>query len=1049
MKHLRAWLFGTAAVLTPALVLAVPQYIPTQINQNLLDAANTLSAQLAGPLNGFFRTLAGRSGDEFKVLDYIPPNVSMGTNVGASMGNPSFAQLVAYRAPGALVQPYSVLSDPIAGYAPVVVLSNTVPAGSASFPAVSAYTTNPNSIPSWQVAGMMQSDDPATRWRRIAPGMVVSNLAGSPISCVAAGTTVTAVPQVLTRQFPLFPAINGKPAAVDYVSGMALTANMIVEANSGLWELTAKATGNAPTADFTYSIGTAGTGPTLTAPVSLGGPRYGNATIANGYDPGPWQYSYTGYVYTDVNNNSWTLRQRAEYEPLRVGTFTGSANTTAACPGATATVSISGNQLTINSIQNGGTIAAGAWVEGGGVPQADSVMNISATSITGLVSGTANTPGAVYSLSKSLGNMNNVNVIIGAPVQLTIDKTTLDNLPIENIAASAAAMWASKAQEGGNVILPAGQEVWNWPVISPGHTTNFNYFHPTNFIGQGMASLILVPSDASANMGGQACALTEAVATSQGVSSAALYQGFSIEFSGTVNLVNGTAGVREYSICLGQNTEIERVNLSGFFALGLMNDHVKARKLTSAGAYSVFFMPYTSSIGNFGCAQCGLGSNTIAGIGVSTTNAADSLVLTDTDNGYQPMGVYAGPPSLPNVVSAGGGGLSNFKDDPASTESIGFKWIYAPTNGASYINLANGGTPTLGNRASMINDGQNCQAGDNGGPGGLFGVGTTCDVWPPTEVIDASSIQALHVTGANWGPDFASISADPAITGGPYAGMKMLVHSTGACNDVSFTDDPGILGANFPVSGATPVGCASEFGVSFRNGQYQAEMYPAYVNAGQGHGAILGQEPVGNIPTTAAAAVYQSGDAFIGIAAGGMPTSGGYFPVFTSGKNIVALNSALLNGVQAGQFLFPTEFTPTSGVSGFAPALDPADAAAVFDSVANSTYVYLDLNPNIAKGAPFYPALNLTAGTVSAPYAIGQVFQSLTTLLDFTGPAGGGYVQLGLTPIGRKQTVCNYTAGTLTLDAWGTTTAVGTLSAAVGSVPTCHDFIRTGQSSWQ
>ena len=189
-------------------------------NGNLLltaDAGGAINAQISGPTMGWARAQSARAGEQFDILDFIKPGAALGSTVGSAYGVTSLAGLIAMTTPNG-AQPYSVLADPLASYTWQGVLSAPTAAGNATLQLVSP--NNTGGIPSW-TANMIQSDNPGTRWMRLTPGMLVSNLAGSPIACIAANATVSAVPQVSVRQFELFPQIGSTPAATDWAPSTA------------------------------------------------------------------------------------------------------------------------------------------------------------------------------------------------------------------------------------------------------------------------------------------------------------------------------------------------------------------------------------------------------------------------------------------------------------------------------------------------------------------------------------------------------------------------------------------------------------------------------------------------------------------------------------------------------------------------------------------------------------------------------------------------------------------------------------------------------------
>ena len=626
-------------------------------------------------------------------------------------------------------------------------------------------------------------------------------------------------------------------------------------------------------------------------------------------------------------------------------------------------------------------------------------------------------PGAVYSISGSASNASNVSVIAGTPVTFTLDNASVQALTVETVAASTAAMWAARQRTGGTVRLSANYLTWNHPIINPGHTLDKNNFRAVNFVGDGTGSThIALPVDAGLN--GLAGAIMEADNLNESVYSGAKYSGFTVQFTGQYPEVFGAATVREYAITAGEASSFEDLNFIGFFGLGLIDDHQKLLRVVSSGTYGVVAMPYSHSTGNFGVESGGMGSNSIAGFMVYPTAALDSNLIKDTDNGYQPIGWYAGPANTPNVQSSGGGGLSNLAIIPSYTESIGGPaFMFAPRASIGHVLLLGGGQPGIGSTGTQISNGQ----------GGL---------WPTYHLIQALNIDTLISEGAQWGPEFPNIQPDPAIgnvpNGGTYAGIATMVWAAGSCTNIQINGDPTAVAANAasgspgPTPTSIPLGCTQQhldnsFTNGFGRGAFgQATGYWGPVNPGsilQEAGQYVG--------------AYTDGGAVVGVSLVAQPAYYALTPYWTDVDQILATLFTANTPCAQGNFMYPTGVQ--GGVSGAVLAgLDPTDAVGTAAGGNGANGCYMSFHLNSGRGPKGVGVLT-TSGTGQA----NAVPVSGARMVKASGP--GDVILVTNVPLGETEIVCNANAsGGVTQTLWppvGGTIGAGAVNAGAAMAP--------------
>jgi hypothetical protein len=260
------------------------------------------------------------------------------------------------------------------------------------------------------------------------------------------------------------------------------------------------------------------------------------------------------------------------------------------------------------------------------------------------------------------------------PISFTIAPSQLQALTIDwlGIQSAMAAAWLN-TQVGGSVYIPAGNYDVNHSLVNAGGVTDTNIQTPNlDLHGDGVAETRII---FGTDLGPDECAVSE---VTRGVASTSLstYHDFRIIGPDRRKRVEGVAPNAMDGICIGQSARLYNLNISNMRAgVNGLKDHWSIQNSSfSNNGYGVYLAPYTSTMGNQSLLNTTLAGNTVASVGVSTTDQVDSATITNVHTGFGPYGFYR-EPLLSNVLNPLGF-LSNTVFDNVWIEAVGRAWIY-------------------------------------------------------------------------------------------------------------------------------------------------------------------------------------------------------------------------------------------------------------------------------------------------------------------------------------------------------------------------------------
>ncbi len=310
------------------------------------------------------------------------------------------------------------------------------------------------------------------------------------------------------------------------------------------------------------------------------------------------------------------------------------------------------------------------------------------------------TPGASGYGTVTLSQPTSADCASGAAITFTIAPSQLQGLTMDwlGIQSAMAAAWQN-AQAGGAVYMPGGNYIVNHSLINAGGVVDTNFDVPNLDVrGDGVAETRLsFPGD----LGADSCAI---LSGGRGVplTSLSTYHDFRILGPSYARVI-GTMPSQMDGLCMGADDRAYGLSISNMRSgVNGVKDHWSVRDATlSNNGYGIYFAPYSSTIGNQVLENLSLVGNTLASIGVATTNQIDASLISNVHTGFSPYGFYY-EPNAGNV----GNGLNNILTNSTLTnvyvEAIGNGWIYgAGARGTVIRNVfVNGGPTDVGSQTS-------------------------------------------------------------------------------------------------------------------------------------------------------------------------------------------------------------------------------------------------------------------------------------------------------------------------------------------------------------
>ena len=571
------------------------------------------------------------------------------------------------------------------------------------------------------------------------------------------------------------------------------------------------------------------------------------------------------------------------------------------------------------------------------------------------VAAVGRTPGVTGYGTVTLSQPTSTDCTSGAVITFTIAPSQLQALTMDwlGIQTAMAAAWQN-SQAGGSVYMPGGNYIINHSLINAGGVVDTTFNVPNLDVrGDGVAETRLTfPSD----LGGDACAILSG-GRGVGLTSLSTYHDFRI-LGPSYSRVIGTMPSQMDGVCVGADDKVYGLSVSNMRSgVNGVKDHWAVRDVTlSNNGYGIYFAPYSSTIGNQVIEDSTLVGNTMASIGVATTNQIDASLVSNVHTGFGPYGLYY-ETNTGNVSN----GLNNILTNSTLTnvyiEAIGNGWIYGSGGKGAVIRnvFINGGPSDVGSQTNYAM------------PNGSGSVSRA------PAVIYVNEFQSNTMLGTCW-TSYGSVADAIVETSDRSTGNVWI-------NDSAF------------VSNATTTVWPIKAAGSMNNNTFQTPW-------GSGVFRRAGVAVAANLPVydTGSFLVvpYLDGKSFAGITAA--PASqNGTVAVITAADFASLAKADTTQPIAGGQPVFAT----SNGVAG---GLDQTDAigTAVGYSGAGTATVYVDLDPGANAGAT-----GAATGLTAAGNTQGSAFKVTSSTNRFTGVAPGTGAVLGAVPVGDAIVIYN------------------------------------------
>ena len=614
------------------------------------------------------------------------------------------------------------------------------------------------------------------------------------------------------------------------------------------------------------------------------------------------------------------------------------------------------------------------------------------------VAAVGRTAGAAGYGTVTLSQPSAADCASGAAITFTISPSQLQALTMDwlGIQGAMAAGWQN-AQAGGAVYMPGGNYVINHSLINAGGVVDTSFNVPNLDVrGDGVAETRLsFPSD----LGGDACAI---LSGGRGVplTSLSSYHDFRI-IGPSFSRVVGTMPSQMDGLCVGADDKASGLSVSNMRAgVNGVKDHWAIRDVTlSNNGYGIYFAPYSSTIGNQIIENSSLVGNTVASVGVATTNQIDAALISNVHTGFAPYGFYY-EPNPGNV----GNGLNNLLTNSTLTnvyiEAVGNGWIYgAGGKGAVIRNVfINGGPSDVGTQTNYAM------------PNGSGGASKA------PAVVYVNEFQSNTMLGTCW-TSYGSVTDAIVETGDRTTGNAWI-------NDPAF------------ISNATTTVWPIKAPGGMNNNTFQTPWGSGvFRRAGVAATANMAVYDTGSFLVIP----YVDGKSFSGITAA--PASQNETVAVVTAADFESVAKAdPTQSIAGGQPVFET----TNGVAG---GLDQNGAigTAVGYSGAGTATVYIDLDPGANAGAP-----GVATGLTAAGNSQASAFKVTASIDCFTGVAAGTGAVLAAVPVGDAIVIYNDGGNGLTVypqagGQIGSASANAGVSIAAGS---SASFRRLSSTLW-
>ena len=611
----------------------------------------------------------------------------------------------------------------------------------------------------------------------------------------------------------------------------------------------------------------------------------------------------------------------------------------------------------LNGINNWSASVAAWQAPGYGNYLLTTGMQVSGSCIAAgsTVTAIGRTPGVAGYGTVTLSHATSTDCASGAAISFTIAPSQLQALTMDwlGIQSAMAAAWQN-SQAGGAVYMPGGNYIINHSLINAGGVVDTTFNVPNLDVrGDGVAETRLIfPND----LGGDSCAI---LSGGRGVplTSLSAYHDFRILGPSFARVI-GTMPSQMDGLCIGANDKAYGMAISNMRAgVNGVKDHWAVRDVTlSNNGYGIYFAPYSSTIGNQIIENSSLVGNTLASIGVATTNQIDASLISNVHTGFSPYGFYY-EPNTGNV----GNGLNNILTNSTLTnvyiEAIGNGWIYGTGARGTVIRnvFVNGGPTDVGNQTNY--------AMPNGSGG----------VLRAPAVVYVNEFQSNTMLGTCW-TSYGSVTDAIVETSDRSTGNVWI-------NDSAF------------VSNATTSVWPIKAAGGMNNNTFQTPW-------GSGVFRRAGVAAAANLP------VYDTGSFLVMPYVDGKSFSGITAAPASQNETVAVITAADLENVGKAD---PTQaivggqpiFATANGVAG---GLDQKGAigTAVGYSGAGTATVYVDLDPGADAGAP-----GAATGLAAAGNSQASAFKVTASTNRFTGVAPGTGAVLGVVPVGEAIVIYN------------------------------------------
>lgn len=567
------------------------------------------------------------------------------------------------------------------------------------------------------------------------------------------------------------------------------------------------------------------------------------------------------------------------------------------------------------------------------------------------------TPGPGYG-TITLSKASTADVPSGDTVTFTIAPAQLRALTLDWLGIQSAMAGAWQAGAGGTVYIPSGNYMVNHSLINAGGITDTSASAPALTVrGDGRNTTRLTYTT---DLGQDACAILGG-GRGAGTSGESTYREFRL-IGPRVVMTNGMSPNGMDGLCVGAVDTVRDFRADSMHAgINIMRDHVAIANVSLPNnGYGVYWAPYAPTTGGVSIKDSTLVGDTLASIGVATTDAIDSDRLDNVHAGFGPRGIYY-EASPPNVTATMGGFITNSQLEQVYVEAMGGPFISGAGQSGVVDNnhFIGGGLPGVGVRLYQH-------------PGQTV---------PALIYVDDFSNNIME--GTQWQP-YSSVT-------------DAIVETFGRCTGNTWYGDYAfVFNATATVA---PLKCSG--------GAYQDTFY-----TGQGDGSFHRVYP----GMSAGVAVTDNGNLMFNPFTPGTDFAGITAAASSSFQTIAILTRADGFGgvakadpgqaIVQGQPLFAT-VVATTGLAGGLDQ-DGAVATAAAASPAGSATVTVDLDPGMKGGSG-----RATIGATAAGTTQASAYVVTAPSTQFSKVASGSGAVLGAVPIGRSIYIANDGASAL------------------------------------